>query len=178
MVWLCSVLMLAAWAGEPSRCVAVHRGPIEDCDLPGEWSASGVGPSEAKATSAAVQRLVDAIELGAAARAERAAGTMAAAQAEPQRRSCPSSVRAAVEVSCFPEQRLLQDGLCFARFDDEDCWRGPAIYAEGRRWKMIESGKDQLCREMSASLVERQMAQDQQRACQIRCIQHAEVRCK
>lgn len=171
------LLLSVALAGEPlpGRCEAVFMGPVEECSLPGSWVASGFGRTESQARRHALARLSDALQFGAAARAAKATDTVAQPGADAEVRSCPRVGADAARVHCYPAAELVETRLCFASFEAPDCWPGDMLDLEGVAWKMMESGRDNVCRSLAASLTG--ASEEQQASCQARCQQQARVRC-
>jgi hypothetical protein len=171
------LLLGAALAGDPSpgRCEAVFLGPVAECSLSGSWAASGFGKNESQARKHAVERLERALAAGAEARAEKAADTPAAAEARAEVATCPKVAEDAARIHCYAEPPLVEKRLCFADFDDDACWRGEMQDMEGTAWKMMEAGRDLICKDLAAALSD--APKETQARCAAKCEQQARVRC-
>lgn len=174
-----ALLLATALAAEPvpARCEAVFIGPTDGCTLRGSWAASGFGRNEDQARKNALARLADALESGAAAKAAKAAGTLASVEAEAQQRSCPDVGAEAARVHCYAEPDMTDKRLCFATFDDAGCWRRRMVDLSGPVWKANEIGRDRVCAVVDEVLQEEEASDEKRLECVSRCQRQARVRC-
>jgi len=172
-----SLLWSPALAGTPGpvRCEAILTAPVEDCPLSGHWAASGFGRRESQARSHALERLEALIAAEAEVRVSRIAPGAATAQVRATVRSCPRRVADEARVHCFAEPSLAEERLCFASFEDDTCWPGPLLDMQGVAWKMMETGRDEVCEALAATLAD--AAPDERARCEARCLQLSRVRC-
>ncbi len=169
--------LAAARADEPARCEAVFAGPVKGCPIVGDFAATGFGPGEERAGRNAVRRLVGVVDAALALRSAEAENRGGSPVPEEARRACPAAVARSARLSCFPEPDFGDAGLCFVQLDDPDCWRGLPVQVEGRRWKVAESGRDELCAEVDVELAARGDDPVHRAACRLRCLEHARVAC-
>jgi len=176
-LWIGSLLGGPALAGTPApvRCEAVLTAPVEDCPLSGQWAASGFGRRESQARSHAIERLEALIAAEAEVRVSRMAPGAGTERMRATVRACPRRVADAARVHCFAEPSLAQERLCFASFEDDTCWSGPLLDMQGAAWKMMETGRAEVCEALAAKLAD--AAPEKRARCEARCLQLARVRC-
>jgi hypothetical protein len=174
---LLDAALLPAHAGDkgPHRCEAVFMGPGKNCNLRGAWTVTATGKTEAQARKLAEKRLAELIVAGVDLRAARAAGTVAMATVEVERKSCPALARETAKIYCHAEPDLAEDQLCFATLDDSRCFSGSPIDARGPGWKALETGLGSLC----AAVDEQQSSasEETQLQCKVSCLREARLRC-
>lgn len=166
-----------AHAGEkgPHRCEAVFMGPAKDCGLTGAWTVTATGKSEAQARKLAEKRLEEVIAAGVELRAAKAAGTIAMATVEVERKACPATAAESARIYCHAEPDLADESLCFATLEDSRCYTGMPQDARGPGWKALETGLGALCAAVDEEQA-RASAETQLR-CQVACLREAKLRC-
>ena len=95
----------------------------------------------------------------------------------PQGQTCGKDLSTRVRFSCFNEDELREQRLCFADMPDADCWTSDPIVLEGTVWREMEHGRDQVCNTMEDALRANNTPTDQVEICRARCNQVARVRC-
>jgi hypothetical protein len=151
------------------RCEAVWIGPTKRCGLRGSWAASGAGPSEPSAKKAAVGRLVQAVRHAAWLDVLR----RPMALTDPQR--CAKEAEAGVRITCFATPTLWEKRRCYVDLPIEGCGSLPMFELTGVQWRMIEKGRDKMCKAVDKHL---KRADPRSRAdCLSRCAQQVRVRC-
>ncbi len=161
----------------PFRCEAVFMGPAKDCGLDGAWTVTGTGRNEAQARKNAESRLEELIEAAVELRASKAAGTIAMATVEIERKQCPSAAEAETKFYCHAEPSLAEDQLCFAALNDSSCYSGYSLDMQGVGWKMLETGHDQLCSAVRTEQQRSKASDAQQLRCEVTCLREARLRC-
>ena len=159
----------------PHRCEAVFMGPAQECGLRGAWTVTSTGKTEAQARKLAEKRLAELIAAGVELRAAQAAGSVAMATVEVERKKCPAVAKESARIYCHAEPDLAEDQLCFATLDDSRCYTGVPVDARGPGWKALETGFAALC---SAVDEQKASASDADRLkCQVTCLREARLRC-
>jgi len=170
VVWLCTVSTTRAAApDEPARCEAVWIAPHKQCALTGTWAATGSGPSADVARANAVSRLAAAVEAGTVATIEQAPiGSL-------NIDNCVSAASQAARTTCFEEPELRRKALCYVDLPGSGCGDVQMFEKSGVVWRVMEVGRDRLCKQVEESVQALEKAQQMQ--CVARCRQEARVRC-
>ena len=178
VLWMGGLLLVPSMGrADPARCDAVFIGPVDECSLSGEWSATVTARSEAKARKLVQSRLQVLVRTGLEVEAARVAGTMAELNSDANRRSCGAAVLKRSHVTCVTEASLGDEQICIADLDDSSCYSGLPIDHVGVAWKVSEQGRAELCAAVERNLGERGASTIERLACQVACVRDTTVRC-
>ncbi len=170
MLWLVALPVHGAGdADVPTRCEAIWIAPHERCSMQGTWAATGVGPTQDSARAKALERLKEAVRAGAGAANARLPVMILDSQV------CTDVAVTAARTMCFEEPQLMAKRLCYVDLPGSGCGDLPITERFGVLWKVMESGRNRLCSQVSTATRALPLVQQQQ--CAARCHQEARVRC-
>lgn len=179
------LLLLApvAWTGSEAiagdtayTCVAVWQGPTESCDLGEDLEAKGAGRTESAATRQAMVRLRLALASASRATMLGAQGTLAAVEVA-QLTSCLKLPDEELRVTCFPQPKQGEQGLCYADLPDDPCWDVDMLIVEGGGWQAQEQARVELCEQVQQAAEQHSKSEVEQLRCNARCLTQVRVRC-
>lgn len=172
-MWLLSMSLGFALAGQPAWCVASWQAPEPGCAIEGRIVSSAAGPSLEAAEAAARKRLGRVANLAA----DDLVGNQFAAPA--QVGYCEALARENAEVSCSDVQSASDGDYCFVTFEDADCWDGTVLTVERGGWQAVVRGRQRMCAAVDAREVRQNYGNvDERRTrCAERCATGVVVSC-
>lgn len=174
MFLLLGQLILAAQAGEPTRCYASWTGPVPGCAIKGKVSATATGPNEQAAERALERQLTTILDLRSQAMMARIPYL-----AEAAFMVCEEMAATRAFVNCFPEPELAEPAFCFARFNNPDCWTGEVLAVEAVGWRVLGEGRSRMCGRVDERIVAKGYSDTEKRraTCAASCVAETTVLC-
>ena len=88
---------------------------------------------------------------------------------------CATEARAGARITCFPEASLWEKRQCYVDLPVKGCPVMPMIELNGVQWRVIEKGRDKMCKSLTKQL--KKVGPRTRLECMSRCFQDVRVRC-